>query len=84
MKKLIALIIIATILILCLVSCGNKKVFDFEYDFTEASVYLDGTWQRVKIKNWTDYEDGDQIQITLMNGEVYLFHSANCTLIKKP
>lgn len=84
MKKIIALIIIVSILVLCLVSCGNKEMFDVQYKFTEASVYLDGTWQRVKIKGWTDFEDGDQIQITLMNGEVYLFHSSNCTLIKKP
>jgi hypothetical protein len=48
-----------------------------------ASVYLDGTWQRIKIKQWCDYE-GDQIQITTPNGAVYLFHASNCTLIHKP
>lgn len=82
MKKIIALTIIAAMLILCLTSC-NKDMWDTNYKFEEASVYLDGTWQRIKIKQWCDYE-GDQIQITTPNGAVYLFHASNCTLIHKP
>ena len=82
MKKIIALTIIAAMLILCLTSC-NKDMWDTNYKFEEASVYLDGTWQRIKIKQWCDYE-GDQIQITTPNGIVYLFHASNCTLIHNP
>lgn len=82
MKKVIALILIAATLILCLTSC-NKDIWDTNYKFEEASVYLDGTWQRIKVAQWCDY-DSDQIQITTPNGAVYVFHSSNCTLIHKP
>lgn len=83
MKKIIVLTIIAAMLALCLTSC-NKDMWDTNYTYDEASVYLDGAWQRIKVKQWTDYEDGDQIQITTPNGEVYLFHASNCILIHNP
>ena len=82
-KRVLALILAASLAIGGLTGCGNKDMWDTNYKFEEASVYLDGTWQRIKIKQWCDYE-GDQIQITTPNGAVYLFHASNCTLIHKP
>ena len=35
-----------------------------------------------KVDSWTDYADGDQIQVKI-NGKVYLVHSANVALIKE-
>ena len=35
-----------------------------------------------KIDSWTDYEDGDQIQVTI-NGVTYLVHSSDVVLIKE-
>ena len=66
------------------VSCGcNQTVFDTEYTFEKAVVCIGGEWQEVEIKKWTDYEDGDQIQIETKDGYVYLVHSNNITLIHK-
>ena len=35
-----------------------------------------------KIDSWTDYEDGDQIQVVI-NGTTYLVHSTNIVLIQE-
>ena len=35
----------------------------------------------VDVKSWTDFEDGDQIQIKAKDGTTYLVHSSNVTLI---
>ena len=67
----------------CLTSCGNKTVFDTTYTFNRAIVKLaDGTIVDGKLQNWTDYEDGDQIQVKI-NGNTYLVHSSNITLIQE-
>lgn len=68
---------------ICLTGCGNKTVFDTTYTFNRAIIKLaDGTIVDGKIQNWTDYEDGDQIQVKI-NENVYLIHSSNITLIKE-
>ena len=67
---------------LCLVGC-NKSVFDTEYSFERAIVYIGGEWKEVEVKKWTDFDDGDQIQIETKDGYVYLVHSTNITLIHK-
>lgn len=70
---------------LCLfaaVGC-NQTIIDTEYTFEKAIVCIGGEWQEVEIKKWTDYADGDQIQIETKDGYVYLVHSNNITLIHK-
>ena len=37
----------------------------------------------INVKSWTDYQDGDQIQVTADDGTTYLVHSSNITLIKE-
>ena len=50
--------------ILALSGCGNKQIFDTTYTFTRAIISLpDGTVIDGKVERWTDYEDGDQIQV---------------------
>ena len=81
MKKLIIVILIAA----TLTSCGNKSLFDTVYGYDTAIISLpDGTVKTIEIKEWTDYEDGDQLQIAAKDGTVYLVHSTNCVLIKEP
>lgn len=80
MKKFIALALALVLLCSILGSC-NMTVFDTTYSFEEAVIFRADGEQRVKIKNWCDYENSDMIQITLANGEVYLTHSANVILI---
>ena len=74
--------ILATFFAICLVGC-NKSVFDTEYSFERAIVYIGGEWKEVEVKKWTDFDDGDQIQIETRDGYVYLVHSTNITLIHK-
>ena len=67
----------------CIISCGNKTILDTTYTFNRAIVKLaDGTVVDGEVQNWTDYEDGDQIQVKI-NGIIYLVHSSNITLIKE-
>ena len=82
MKKLIALILVAVMLVSCLIvlSACNKQLFDTTYNFNYAYVvWPDGTSEKLSIKSWNDYE-GEQIQIKTDSGDVYVFHAANCVL----
>lgn len=38
-------------------------------------------WKTLDIDKWTDYEDGDSVQVETTDGDIYLFHASNCTLI---
>lgn len=69
-------------LILCLMaltSC-NQQIVDFNLKFDRAYVKIGEEWKDIEVKMWTDYEDGDQIQLTLKDGTVILVHSYNCIL----
>ena len=82
MKKILA---IALVLILAFVmfsgSAWNKQWFDFTYSFDRAVLCLpDGTVVSGKLQSWTDYEDGDQLQVKI-DGVTYLAHSSQCVLI---
>lgn len=70
----------AIILTIC-TGCGNQTMFDTTYTFNKANIYLDGEWKTIDIKEWTDYDDGEQLQIVDTDGRVYLTSSYNCTLI---
>lgn len=67
----------------------NKDMWDTNYTFDTAICYSDfdgdgvGEWKTFEINNWTDYSDGDSIQIKTKDGDVYLFHASNCTLINR-
>lgn len=82
MKKIIFVTLILVSLIFT-VSCGNKQIFDTTYTFDKAMIrFPDGEVISGKIDSWTDYEDGDQIQVKI-NGITYLVHSSNVVLISK-
>ena len=63
-------------------SAFNKQIFDFNYSFDTAIIDLHSEIITVEIESWTDYEDGEQLQITAKDGTIYLTNSYNCTLIK--
>ena len=70
-----------TLMVLGLMCCGNKDMFDTVYTFNRAMIELpNGEVVEGKIDRWTDYTDGDQIQITI-DGTIYLVHSSKCVLI---
>ena len=81
MKKTVVFIFVLALVALMLVGCGNRTIFDTTYTFDSAIINLpDGTIVEGKVQSWTDYEDGDQIQIKI-NGITYLVHSEDCVLI---
>lgn len=83
MKKIIAFVALAIVLSGVLTGCGNKDMWDTVRTFDEAIVCLaDDTIVRGKVQSWTDYEDGDQIQVKI-DGVTYLVHSTDCTLMAK-
>ena len=82
MKKWISLIlaVIAMVGMLILVGC-NKQMVDLTYSYEYAIIALpNGEVVEGKVTSWTDYEDGDQLQIKI-DGKTYLVHSSNVALI---
>lgn len=78
-KKLIAVTILCAMLF-ALTGC-NKDMFDTVYTYDRAIIKLpNGDIVEGKVTNWTDYGDGDQIQVKI-DGKTYLVHSTNVTLI---
>ena len=81
MKKIVATIL-AVLTVLSLTGC-NKQLVDFTYSFNRAIISLpNGDVIEGEVDNWTDYEDGDQIQVQI-DGVTYLVHSSNIVLVKE-
>ena len=82
-KRVLALVLAATLAIGGLTGCGNKDMWDTVYTFDYAIIKLpNGEVVEGKVDKWTDYEDGDQLQVTI-DGKIYLTSTLNCTLIQK-
>lgn len=88
MKKIICLVLVLLIVV-TLCSCGenarafNKQVFDFQYSFKYAIIQRYDGEQIIELKSWTDYEDGEQLQLTDTDGRVWLVSSYNTILISE-
>lgn len=83
MKKILAMLMITLLMVITLSSCGNKQIIDVTYRFDRAIISLpNGEVVDGKVEGWTDYEDGDQIQVKI-DGVTYLVHSSNVVLIKE-
>ena len=79
MKKLTALVL-ALILMILMAGC-NKQMVDLTYSYERAVLSLpNGEVIEGKVSSWTDFEDGDQIQVRI-DGKTYLVHSSNIVLI---
>ena len=76
---LIALAIVVGIIVLG--GWGNKTLFDTTYTFNRAEILMpDGDVISRAVESWTDFEDGDQIQVKI-DGKTYLVHSSNIVMI---
>ena len=86
MKKIFTIIVT----IICTIACTlltftacsgfNKRLIDLVYDFDYAWIEIPGgTVVEGKVDSWTDYEDGDQIEVTI-NGNTYLTDTTRCVL----
>ena len=82
-NKKLAIVAIILGIIVGIMGC-NKDILDLTYKYNYCYIQLqDGTVIQGEVESWTDYSDGDQLQIR-MNGKTYLVHSVNCTLIYDP
>ena len=84
MKKIIALLLAVIALLSALILSGcNKQMVDLTYSYEYAIIGLpNGEVVEGKVSSWTDYEDGDQLQVKI-DGKTYLVHSSNVVLISK-
>lgn len=81
MKKF-ALISSGIILAISLSGC-NKQIVDVTFSYERAIISLpNGEVVDGKVQSWTDYEDGDQIQVKI-DGVTYLVHSSQVVLISE-
>ena len=82
MKKFFVICIMIIVLACLLLGC-NKQIIDLNYSFNYAIIELpNGDIVEGEVQSWTDYEDGDQIQLKI-DDVVYLVHSADVALIHK-
>ena len=82
MVALILLLILMAIMAIVLSSC-NKSPVDIVNQFDYALVSLgNGEILTIEIKSWTDYEDGEQLQLWSSDNKVYLVSSNNTILIR--
>ena len=80
MKKILIVLLVLVMVLTVLTGC-NKQLFDTTYEFDRAIISLpNGDIIDGKVESWTDYEDGDQIQVKI-NGTTYLVHSSDIVLI---
>ena len=82
MKKIIAfLLAVILMLSVALLAGCNKQMVDLTYSYEYAIIGLpNGEVVEGKVSSWTDFEDGDQIQVRI-DGKTYLVHSSNVVLI---
>lgn len=81
MKKFLTTLLVLALSAAALTGC-NKQIFDTTYGFDRAIISLpNGEIIEGEVESWTDYEDGDQIQVKI-DGVIYLVHSTDVVLIK--
>jgi hypothetical protein len=82
MKKIIAILLVLVVaLSVALLAGCNKQMVDLTYSYERAILSLpNGEIVEGKVSSWTDFEDGDQIQVRI-DGKTYLVHSSNIVLI---
>lgn len=81
MKRVVLLIIFLVIILVSCTGCYNKQLFDVTYHYDRAIVYLpNGEIVEGRVSSWTDFGDGDSIQVKI-DGKMYLTHISNVCLI---
>lgn len=81
MKKFFVTAVVAVFVLLTAVGCGNRQLLDMTHKFDRAILrQADGTIVSGEVESWTDFDDGDQIQVKI-DGKTYLVHSSQITLI---
>ncbi len=82
MKKVIIAIVLGVMLVIltgCMV--GNRNIgVDWQQTFNRAYIKLGDDWQKIVVKSWRDFDNGDEVQIVSTNDITYLTHYSNVVL----
>lgn len=82
MKRYSKAMIACVAMVVLLVGC-NRQIIDLNYNFKYAEICMpSGKIISGDVESWKDFEDGDQIQVTI-DGKTYLTHSSNVALVSK-
>lgn len=70
-------------IVMTIILCGcNKQFVDTTYKINYAIIKTaDGEIVKGKVKSWSDFEDGDTIQIKFEDYGTYIVHMSNATLM---
>ena len=84
MKKILVALLGVIVILSAMVLTGcNKQMVDLTYSYEYAIIGLpNGETVEGRVSSWTDFEDGDQIQVRI-DGKTYLVHSSNVVLISE-
>ena len=81
MKKKLIATVIALGMVISMSGCGNRQMIDLTYNYKYAVISLpNGDIVEGAVESWRDYDDGDQLQVTV-DGVTYLLHAANVALM---
>lgn len=80
MKRLLISTVVALSLTVVLTGCGNRALFDTQWTFKKAKIFLGDDVIEVEVKKWSDYDD-TSVQIETKDGQVYLTDFKNVVLI---
>ena len=80
MKQKIIAVVLVLIFAFFLVGC-NKQIIDTTFAFNYGTIYSPSgdIIAQGKVQSWTDFENGDQIQVKI-DGVMYFTHSSNVVL----
>lgn len=84
MKRFIYILLAVVILAAAILfSACNKTVADLTYKYNYAWIELPGgEVVEGAVQSWTDFEDGDQIQVKI-HGVIYLTDTTRCVMAQK-
>lgn len=74
--KLLGLLLVSS---LALTGC-NKQLVDLNYRYNKVHIYETNTCY--DISSWTDYEDGEQLQVHIKGKGKILISSTSCFLVE--
>ncbi len=81
MKKKLIATVLALGMVISMSGCGNRQMIDLTYNYKYAVISLpNGNIVEGAVESWRDYDDGDQLQVTV-DGVTYLLHAANVALM---
>lgn len=78
MKKLLTSVLLVLTLI-GLTGC-NKQLIDWNYSYKKVHIYETNTCY--DISSWTDYADGEQLQVHIKGKGKILISSTDCFLVE--